>query len=73
MAQVYMKDKGVATDCAYFYVETSDGALVRLPKEQIRTLSGLPAVSADDNGKILRVVDGSWTAQALTNAEEVTY
>ena len=73
MAQVYMKDKDVSTDCAYFYVETSDGAIARLPKEQIRVLSGLPVVSADDNGKILRVVDGSWAAQALTNAEEVAY
>lgn len=24
--------------------------------------SGLPAVTADDNGKILKVVDGAWAA-----------
>ena len=34
---------------------------------------GLPAVTADDNGKFARVVNGAWTAEALVNAEEVYY
>ena len=34
---------------------------------------GLPAVTTTDNGKFARVVDGVWSAVALTNAEEVSY
>ena len=34
---------------------------------------GLPAVTTTDNGKFARVVDGVWSAVALTNAEEVNY
>ena len=33
----------------------------------------LPSVTADDNGKILMVVDGKWAASMITNAEEVAY
>ena len=33
--------------------------------------TALPAVSAADNGKFLRVVSGAWAAQALTNVAEV--
>lgn len=29
----------------------------------------VPAVTTDDNGKFLRVVDGAWAAEALPNAE----
>lgn len=32
-----------------------------------------PSVTADDNGKILMVVDGKWAASMITNAEEVAY
>lgn len=35
------------------------------------TVPALPAVSAADNGKFLRVVSGAWAAQALTNVAEV--
>lgn len=31
---------------------------------------GVPAVSASDNGKFLRVVDGAWVATAVPSAEE---
>ena len=34
---------------------------------------GLPTVTTTDNGKFARVVDGVWSAVALTNAEEVSY
>lgn len=33
----------------------------------------LPEVSTTDNGKFLRVVNGVWTAVAITNAEGVGY
>ena len=35
--------------------------------------SALPAVTEADNGKILTVVDGVWTAIALPNAEEASF
>lgn len=34
---------------------------------------GLPAVSASDNGKFLRVSNGAWAAEAVPNAEEGSY
>lgn len=33
----------------------------------------LPSVTATDNGKILMVVDGQWTASTITDAEGVAY
>lgn len=35
--------------------------------------SGLPAVTAADNGKILMVVGGTWAAAELANLEEVLF
>lgn len=35
--------------------------------------SSLPEVTASDNGKFLRVVDGAWAAESLQNAEEVSF
>ena len=32
-----------------------------------------PIVTSADNGKILQVVDGKWTAVAITNGNEVAY
>ena len=34
---------------------------------------GLPAVTATDNGKFLRVVGGAWAAVEITNASGVSY
>lgn len=35
--------------------------------------AGLPVVTADDNGKFLRVADGAWAAVTISNAEEVSF
>lgn len=35
--------------------------------------SALPAVTTSDNGKVLRVVEGSWAAAALPNASGVSF
>lgn len=34
---------------------------------------GLPAVTAEDNGKFARVVDGAWAADAVPTAEEARF
>lgn len=34
---------------------------------------GTPTVTTDDNGKFLRVVDGTWTATTVPNAEEASF
>ena len=33
----------------------------------------LPTVSSADNGKFLRVVDGTWSASSISNAEEASF
>ena len=33
----------------------------------------LPAVTTSDNGKVLRVVSGAWTASVLSNASGVSF
>lgn len=35
--------------------------------------SSLPEVSAEDNGKLLQVVGGSWAAVVLPNAEAASF
>ena len=37
------------------------------------TGSGLPPVTEADNGKVLTVVNGVWTAVELPNAEEASF
>lgn len=44
----------------------SDGTI-----EVKSALSAAPSVTADDNGKFLRVMDGEWAAVALTDVSEV--
>lgn len=36
-------------------------------------VSPLPAVTSADNGKVLRVVDGAWTATSILSATGVTF
>lgn len=45
----------------------------KVPMSVIRTLLGVPVVSAADNGKFLMVEDGEWTAVTLANAETTEY
>ena len=33
----------------------------------------IPEVTEEDNGKFLRVVNGSWTAASISNLEEVRF
>lgn len=40
--------------------------------EDIYVIPSLPFVTDEDNDKILRVVNGAWTAVALQYAEEVS-
>ena len=35
--------------------------------------SSIPAVTTDDNGKFLRVVDGVWAADGMSSAEEAIF
>lgn len=41
---------------------------VRNNKDKWNKNSGLPGVTAADNGKFLRVVDGAWAAASVPNA-----
>lgn len=41
-------------------------------REQI-SVKGMPTVTADDNGKILRVIDGTWQAVSVPSAEEAIF
>lgn len=41
-------------------------------KQEIAKMA-LPPVTSADNGKFLKVINGTWGAVALTNAEEVAY
>ena len=36
-------------------------------------IAGLPSVSASDNGKVLRVVNGAWAAASLPSASGVSF
>lgn len=36
-------------------------------------VSGLPSVTASDNGKFLRVVNGAWVADTVPNANGVSF
>ena len=66
---------------AFSYAETANelaGDLNADMSDCINRISAVekvmpPSVSAADNGKLLQVVDGKWTAVAITNGNEVAY
>ena len=41
--------------------------------DMIGSIGGLPEVTTSDNGKVLRVVDGSWAAASLASATGVSF
>lgn len=50
-----------------------NAAAIRENAQSINDLIKLPAVTASDNGKFLRVVSGAWAAVAITDADGVSY
>lgn len=52
-----------------------DAGLVRLWEHIIAKITafGVPTVTASDNGKFLRVVNGTWAATTIPNAEEASF
>lgn len=66
-------EKGADGKSAYAYAV--EGGYTGTEEEFAAKLAGneLPAVGAEDNGKILRVVDGAWAAASLQNAEEAAF
>lgn len=59
------------------YHVNSDGSEWAWTGEQWEELgkssSVLPAITADDNGKFLRVVNGAWAAQTVPSAEGASF
>lgn len=45
----------------------------KIDEKYLPETSSLPAVTTDDNGALLRVVDGKWAVVALPSAEEATF
>lgn len=42
-------------------------------EEAIKNAKTLPTVTTSDNGKLLQVVDGAWSAVTITDGNEVAY
>lgn len=58
-----------------FRITVDDSGLVQSVDKDTGSVYGTmaPAVTAEDDGKFLRVRDGQWAAVAITNAEEVSF
>lgn len=52
---------------------TTNGIMTAEEKNKLSGLTPLPTVTASDNGKILRVVNGAWAAANLPNANGVSF
>ena len=53
-------------------LDTDDkSSLVAAINEVAKSVGGLPAVTAADNGAFMRVIDGAWAAAKLTDVSEV--
>lgn len=59
------------------HAKSAEGARANLDvysKEEVGTLGlGLPTVTATDNGKFMRVVNGAWAAVTVTDASGVSF
>lgn len=55
----------------FAFVDNSTTHDLRVCYSETVPIPNLPAVTASDNGKFLRVVDGAWTAVALQDVSEV--
>lgn len=65
------------------YLATGSGEIPSEPQNRLEQYleylcengsgGGLPDVTAADNGKFLRVVDGEWAAATVSNAEEASF
>lgn len=57
------------------HAKSAEGARANLDvysKKEVETL-GLPTVTATDNGKFMRVVNGAWAATEITDASGVSF
>jgi len=57
-------------------IVTATGQMTDEQKEQTRGNLGImdvPVVSASDNGKFLRVINGAWAAAAVPSAETASF
>ena len=57
----------------HYLEDTSISKLITLIKTAIKNIDKLPTVTSSDNDKFLRVVDGSWTAASIPNAEGASF
>lgn len=56
-----------------FLVGNGTEAMVEKTPAEVLGILGLPAVTTDDNGKFLRVVNGAWAAVEITDASGVSF
>ena len=61
------------TEGALIRTATLSGSTKTAPDFGTIALGGLPAVTASDNGKFLRVSNGAWAAQAVPTAESNSF
>lgn len=55
------------------FYELKPGDIVDVADEVAAALGTLPAVTASDNGKVMRVVNGAWAAAQLPSASGVSF
>lgn len=61
------------TDTNYVHTDNNYTTNEKTKLSNLDTNRQLPTVTASDNDKVLKVVDGQWTVASLTNLDEVSY